>query len=341
MARSRILILACVMALIVAPCTGMAESASAADTVDFTVSVPELGLIGGFAADVEYPMEMQVTKGDLAEISYSLSAASGSFTINIPLSMITFGFLDDQSVTIPLPQTPIGEMPISVLQYLAQIPSGLASVDIVLQGAVAAKTITCSSGQTDVLTSTSSLLWTSWGTKGVQVQTHAENPSVTVSTRFAYTLGIGIDVTFLGFEYTLIEPIEFSAVSGTPVTSTTIVAVDPFPTALLVIGVICAAAVIGGLYFYSRSKKGMSMPPSIGPLQQYQMPTQNMPQQYPPVQSQAFQFQSGTPPAPPVHYLQQSAPVQSQMQEIRLCPYCRRPVQAGWLICGYCGGRFG
>jgi hypothetical protein len=254
------------MMLIAIPCLGIAENASAASTVNFTVSVPELGLTGGFAMNVDYPAEMQAAKDSMAEISYSLSAASGSVTINIPLSDITFGFMADQSITFSLPATPIGEISIPVLQYLVHVPSGLADVAVVLQGAVVAKTVSCSSGQSDVITSLNSLKWLSWGEKGVQVQTHKENPSVSISTTFAYTLGVGIDATFLGTKFTLIEPIELSAVSGTPVASTTILAVDPFPIALFVIGLTGAAMIIGGLSLkFYRSRGGVPMPPAMNP----------------------------------------------------------------------------
>ena len=348
MALSRILIAVCLTMLFIAPCVGISENASAASTVDFTVSVPELGLTGGFAADVDYPVEMQATKGSVADISYSLSAASGSLTIDIPLSMITLGFMADQSVTIPLPKTPIGQMSFPVLQYLVHVPSNLADVSVVLQGAVAAKTVTCSSGSDDVITSLNSLTWTSWGAKSLQVQTHEENPSVSISTTFAYTLGVGIDATFLGTKFTLISPIEFSAVLGTPVASTTVQAVDPFPIALLIIGVIVVAAIVVGFVFYNRSKKGISMPPADNLPQTMQISSQSYPQQIPsppspydPVRPPAVEYQSNAPPIPPIQYGQQSPPVQPQIQEMQVCPYCRKQLQTGWVICGYCGAKLG
>jgi hypothetical protein len=244
----------------------VSNAAAVEQTVNFTVTVSQLGISGGFAAKVNYPLEMQADRGSVAEISYSFSAASGSLTINIPLSYFSsiFYHIDDVPITIPLPETPIGEYSIHVLNYIpatAAIPSNLADVSVVLQGAIAAKTVSCSSGQTDVITSLSTLKWTSWGSKSMRIQTHEENPSVTVTTTFAYTFGVGIVVTVLGVKITLLNTVELSAVSGTPVISTIIKAVDPFPTALVVGVVAAVGAGAGACYWFIIRPRGFRLKP--------------------------------------------------------------------------------
>jgi len=262
--------------------SGAVSNATALEQmIDFTVTVSQLGISGGFAANLEYASETTAEKGSVAEISYSLSAASGSLTINIPLSYFSSAFyhIDDVPITIPLPETPIGDYPIHVLNYIpatAAIPSNLADVSVVLQGAIAAKTVSCNSGQGDVITPLSSLKWTSWGSKSMQIQTHEENPSVDIMTVFAYTLGIGITASVLGVQISLLGMTELSAVSGTPIASTTVLAVDSFPTALLVIGIFVASAMIGGYLYARRSQRIAQFNRSLAPLPPAMSPPSTM-----------------------------------------------------------------
>jgi hypothetical protein len=310
--------------------SGAVSNASALEEkVDFTVTVHELGISGGFAANIEHPSEMQADKGNLAGISYSLSAASGSLTITIPLSYFSTWLypIDDVPITIPLPETPIGELPISVLKYIpggAVIPSGLADVSIVLQGAIAAKTVSCSSGQTDVVTGLSSLKWTSWGSKTMQIQTHEENPSVTVITTFAYTLGVGITATVLGMKISLLNTVELSAVSGMPISSTIIQAVDPFPTALILGVVLIAVAFGGGYFFYRRWKRIPAAPQTIAAAA---VPPHIMMPPKPPAIVEAPYHGAGKIPMP------------AAIQQHFFCPLDGAPLR-GDSFCPRCGRKF-
>ncbi len=53
--------------------------------LSFTISDEGHGLIASFAANVEYPAEVDVAPGSQATISYALSSATGSIQITIPL----------------------------------------------------------------------------------------------------------------------------------------------------------------------------------------------------------------------------------------------------------------
>jgi len=256
MQSSRISVVFCVVIVVLVGSLANIPGASAqTQTVNFTVNIPELGISGGFATIVNWDENVQVTKGDVATVSYSLSDSSGSLSITIPLSLITFGFMSDQTITIPLPTTPLGSITLPVLQYLTGIPSSLAGVNVILQASINAVQVSCSSGQSDVLTSVSTLSWTAWGSKAIQVQTHSESAMNTINTKIGYSLSIGVDATFLGFVLTLIGLTKLATVTGTPVLTTSVQASDPFP----IIAVVAAGAIIGtsliAAYLVIKSKK--------------------------------------------------------------------------------------
>lgn len=243
----------------------VSNAAADGQTVNFTVHLESIGLVGGFSAVIDWPAKMDVARGDIAAINYDIKAASGSIKITIPLSTISFGLVADQSITVPLPETPVGTVSIPILQYLAQIPTSLASLNINIQGAVSLQKAIWTCNASDIISENSELEWTSWGTKSFKLQTHHETQQITVTTTFGYALSVGVSGSVLGMSTELIHPVQIAAVYEPGSHITVITGVDPFPTALLVIGVIGVTAIIGGFLYYGRQRRGIPIQPAMSP----------------------------------------------------------------------------
>jgi len=268
MGNNRLLVVSIVTILLAGMFAGSGTVSNAAadgQTVNFTVHLESIGLIGGFSAVIDWPAKMDVARGDVAAINYDIKAASGSIIITIPLSTISFGFVADQSITIPLPETPVGTVSIPILQYLAQIPASLASLNINIQGAISLQKATWTCDSSDIISKTSELEWTSWESKAFRLQTHEETQQIIVTTVFGYALSIGVSGSVLGMSTELIHPVQIAAVYESGSHITVITGVDPFPTALLIIGVIGATAIIGGFLYYSRKRKDVPIQPAMSP----------------------------------------------------------------------------
>jgi len=235
------------------------EASAVTQTVTFDPQLSSIGFTGGFSVAIEWPLTMDCSKGDVGTITYSVHSAPGSFSIKIPLSSITLGLISDQTINVPLSETPIGTYSIPVLQYLTGVPGTIAGVNVDLVGSVSILSITSDSGQNDILTSLSDLKWTSWGSKDLHIQTHNDTKFVQITTRFGYAISIGVSASILYQKITLIAPVQIAAVLESGNHGTGITGVDPFPT-VLVIGVIAVVGCVGGgCYWFILRPRGFRL----------------------------------------------------------------------------------
>jgi len=331
MGNHRLLVVSIVTILLAGMFAGsgtVSNVAADGQTVNFTVHLESIGLVGGFSAVIDWPAKMDVARGDIAAINYDIEAASGSIKITIPLSTISFGLVADQSIIVPLPETPVGTVSIPILQYLAQIPTSLASLNINIQGAVSLQKAIWTCDASDIISENSELEWTSWGTKSFKLQTHSETQQITVTTTFGYALSIGVSGSVLGMSMELIHPVQIAAVNEQGSHATVISGVDPFPTWLLVVGVIGAVAIIGGFLYYRRSGRVSPMPPETVPI--IPMVPTSQPIQ-PPV----------LPDAKVVHHGAKKIPKpETTMAPLMYCPACGADLRIGDGFCMKCGRRF-
>ena len=96
--------------------------------------------------------------------------------------------LEDQSVTVPLPEAPLGSTSISLTQSLVGIPQSIASIDLVLEASVRMVRVSSTSSSVDMLTDINGLVWTSWGAKSISLLT-SEKVDATVRATLEYAPG--------------------------------------------------------------------------------------------------------------------------------------------------------
>ncbi len=239
--------------------TGCVKAAS--QPLNFTVSDESNGMTASFAANVEYPAEVNVAPGAHATISYTLSSASGSVQIAIPLADLgayIFYPLSDQTITVPIPATPIGSVSIPVSSYVSQalgvpLPASIASINLIVQSSIKAFPSAESGASSDPLTT---IDWVSWGGQSVLLDT-GSMPSVDViSASFGYVLSYGVVASVLGSDFTLIPMTALSTVAGSQTVSTHIV-FDQGASALIIVAILAIVAVIAvlALALWRRGKK--------------------------------------------------------------------------------------
>ncbi len=246
------IIIALTMAsVMVLGCLSTPGVAANEQAVNFTIEDDELQFSASMSVSMEWDSDLTVGDGQVAFIAYSPTPALGSASVLIPLSQLYDYFLielDDEVIDIPLPETPIGEVSISLTQAATGVPSSLASVDIIIQAALSVSSISCTSGSEDVLTQASDLRWTTWSEKSISVDMTDESDA-TVTTVFQYAISIGVVVTALDdlLEIELIPQTDIAGVTGSPSIQTQI-SVDQdllsqYLIPLVIIGIIVVVAV--------------------------------------------------------------------------------------------------
>ncbi len=236
------------------------HSIAATQSVSFELSSPSIGFTAAISTGAAWNSEQSVKKGDAATIAYTLTSQPGSASLTVPLSQLDLGLgLEDETVTVALPDAPLGAMSISLTQILG-IPQGVASVNLVLEGSVRVVQVTSTSSSIEMLTDINELVWTSWGSKSVSLLT-SEKVDATVRATLEYTLSVGIQVTtLLTGSQVLIPTTPISGVSGTPLLATSI-SVSDSSTLLMIAGIgaaaSCAAVVAVIVILRRRSKKDM------------------------------------------------------------------------------------
>ena len=233
--------------------TGHALAAS--QSVSFQVSDPAIGFSAAISTNVAWNSERSVKKGYVATIAYTLTSNSGSASVTVPLSQLG---LEDQTVTVPLPSAPLGSTSISLTQLLVGIPSTVASVNLVLAASIQMAKMTMTSSSLGMLTDINGLVWTSWGSKSVQLLA-SEKVDATVRATLEYTISVGVIATVLGESYSLVPSTPIAGVSGAPDLATHI-SVSDNSALLLIAGIGGVAgsgvAVVAFFLFRRRSKKG-------------------------------------------------------------------------------------
>ena len=237
----------------------IAEHALAASqSVSFEISDATIGFTAAISTNVAWNSEQSIKKGDVATIAYTLTSGSGSATVVVPLSSLPGLWLEDKSVTVPLPEAPLGSTSISLTQSLVGIPQSIASIDLVLQASIRMAQVTSTSSSIGMLTDINGLVWTSWGSKNIQLLT-SEKVDATVRATFEYAISVGVMATVFGQSYSLVPSTPIAAVSGAPDLATHISVSDN--SALLLIAGIggvagCGVAVAAFFLLRRRSQKG-------------------------------------------------------------------------------------
>ena len=240
----------------------IAEHALAASqSVSFQVSDATIGFTAAISTNVAWNSEQSIKKGDVATIAYTLTSNTGSASVTVPLSQLDpFGLLglEDQKVTVPLPEAPLGSSSISLTQLLVGIPSAVASVNLVLDASIRMAKITSTSSTVGVLTDINGVVWTSWGSKSVQLLS-SEKVDATIRATLEYTISVGVTATVLGQSQPLVSSTPIAGVSGSPDLATHISVSDSSPLLLMAgIGGVagCGVAVAAFFLLRRRSKKG-------------------------------------------------------------------------------------
>jgi len=240
----------------------IAEHALAASQpVSFQVSDATIGFTAAISTNVAWNSEQSIKKGDVATIAYTLTSNTGSASVTVPLSQLDpFDLLglEDQTVTVPLPEVPLGSSSVSLTQLLVGIPSSVASVDLVLDASIRMAKITSTSSTFGVLTDINGVVWTSWGSKSVELMS-SEKVDATIRATLEYTISVGLIATVLGQSQPLVSSTPIAGVSGTPDLATHI-SVSDNSTLLLMAGIGgvagCGIAVAAFFLLRRRSKKG-------------------------------------------------------------------------------------
>lgn len=248
--------------MIVLGCLGTPGVAADEQDINFTIEDEELQFSASLSVSMEWDSDVTVGDGQVATIAYTPSPTTGSASVLIPLSALYDYFLidlEDQVVDIPLPETPIGEVSISLTQALTGVPSTVGSVDVVIQSALTVSSISSTSGNEDVLTEESALRWTAWSEKSISVDMTDESDA-TVTTVFQYAISIGVVATALEdmLEIELIPQTDIAGVTGSPSAQTQISVEQDFLSQYLIlivtIGVVAAVAVVAAVLI--RKKRG-------------------------------------------------------------------------------------
>ena len=170
--RRAVAVIALVGIMTVTAQATIAEHALAASqSVAFQVSDTTIGFTAAISTNVAWNSEQSIKKGDVATIAYTLTSNTGSASVTVPLSQLDpLGLLglEDQTVTVPLPEAPIGSSSVPLTQFLVGIPSTIASVNLVLAASIQMSKMTSTSSSIGMLTDINGLVWTSWGSKNVQ-----------------------------------------------------------------------------------------------------------------------------------------------------------------------------
>jgi len=240
----------------------IAEHALAgSQSVSFEVSEPTTGwFTAAISTNVAWNSAQSVKTGNVATIAYTLTPESGSATVVVPLSSLYGLGLEDQTVTVPLPEAPLGSTPISLTQILFGVPQSAVSVDLVLEASIRMVKMTWTSNSIKMLTDINGLVWTSWGSKSAGFLT-SEKVDATVRATLEYTVSVGVQVTsaVTGISQELIPTTAISGVSGVPELVTHISVSDNSALVLMAgIGGVagCGIAVAAFFLLRRRSKKG-------------------------------------------------------------------------------------
>lgn len=226
------------------------------EEVTFVASVPELGMTLTLTAQVEHSEQARVEVGEQVDIVYALEPTGGEITLVVPLSDLSFGLIDDYTVEIPVPVSPLGSASFNVLSLVPQIPFGLATLDLVVEGEVQSASCSCTMGTITVQTATSEVQWQDSGERTISV-TSSSLPEVSkVRTSLVYALSVGLKATILGADIWILDPVAVSSTNGLPALETTIETYEPASVSALVIGVGVAAAVVAAvvLLLFVRSR---------------------------------------------------------------------------------------
>lgn len=233
------------------------SSASSLETqrITFTVDVPQIGFSVRSSIDVQWTDKIRIETGHQAALTYDLASAGSVLTVTVPLSAITFGIVDDQVISVPVPITPIGSVLIDLLKILEiYVPlvglAGIASIDLVLESEIVVLNCGCTMGLVTIMTSIPTLQWQTWGPKEIQVESSNVTGSAELATIFGYAFSIGLRASVLGLDMWLISPVIISATAGSQVAVTSVEVVDPASMTLIYVGVGIAAVAVSILIFF-------------------------------------------------------------------------------------------
>jgi hypothetical protein len=236
---------------------GVAKGATSSESVNFSVADSGNHLMATFVTTVVWDKDLKTTKGSLVDVSYTLSSASGTLSIMVPLSDLGVG-LADRTVHISIPATPIGSVSLPLTDAIGvPLPSQIASIDLILQASIRVSKMECSAGSDRVETPLSDLQWVDWGTRTATVTADPGDSSGTVSIRttFAYALSYGITVSVLGSTFRLIPMTTISAVNGSPTLLTSIQLSEGFPVLILVLTIAVIVVVLVAIAVLMRRRR--------------------------------------------------------------------------------------
>lgn len=243
------------------------DSSLGPQRVTFTVAAPEIGFSASSSIDVEWTDHIKLETGEQGTLAYNLASAGSVLTLLVPLHSITFGFVDDQIVSISVPLTPIGVVTIPLLEAvklvvsfgLLSILSNIASIDLVLESEIVVLDCGCALGTpgiASVVTSIQTVQWQSWGTREIQIHASNITGSALLTTTFGYALSLGLRVSVAGQDWWPIPSVIISATTGEPAVITNVDVVEPTSMTAIFAGAgIAVAAVAGILIFFAIRKR--------------------------------------------------------------------------------------
>jgi len=212
------------------------ENTTSSQSVTFSINAPEYWFSANFPINIVWNDYLKASSGDTVSIGYTLSGASASATITVPLSeWLGWLGIGDVPIDIPLGNTIIGSIVFSLTE-LAGIPSWIGSLDLTMESSIEINQIICSSGSEDIQTDCSNVKWTSWSTKEIQVLAD-KHPGSTIETTFQYVLSLGLTLSLIGIDVYDVIPLQaISTVAGYPKVVTEIEVPQSSLTTYLAIG---------------------------------------------------------------------------------------------------------
>lgn len=217
-------------------------------TLSFNVSDSSHGFIASFAANVECQDEMKVTSGEKVIVPFSLSSASGSIQITIPLTELGayIGYpMANASINVPVPETPLGSVRIPVSSYVSAalgiyLPPSVASIDLVVQSSIKGSPSAISGSSTFPLTQ---MEWISWGSHSALLDTGVISGVSEVRVDFGYALSYGVVASVFASDYTLVPMTSLAMVAGSQGASTMFV-MEQDTSWIIAVAIVAVAAIV-------------------------------------------------------------------------------------------------
>lgn len=244
-------ILVCIITMM-APDTNVS---AATREVAFLAADDDLRVSMRLTAEVDYPGSVRVEQAQQLDLVYDLEPIGCTISFVVPLDSLSFGLIPDETIEIALPVFPLGTVNINLLTFLTQVPSGLAELDLVIEGETAVSSCTCTDGTMWIETAASDVQWKEAGSRTIQVSASPGVETSTIRTALAYSVSLGLKAVALSADFWVFETTPLASTSGTSVLETSIETYEPSSVSTTMIGGVAVVGVVACIIGFSVLKR--------------------------------------------------------------------------------------